>query len=206
MPHPDAIKKVIFLILILGLVACAKRIVYVPPEWQAPQPQHHQEKQTGPQMQQTPQAHQTQPPSQSPIFEPSPSFKESDITSNSQADTSSPQQPDQPPAQPQHLASMHLVDMANASLAQGKMESAISLFEQAVQVDVYNGEAFFGLARAWANKGSMVKASEFARKAEILFQDKPDRLKEVYTFEADIFEQLGDSSKAESYRLKASRF
>lgn len=100
---------------------------------------------------------------------------------------------------------MHLVDQAKASLAQGNPDAAISMLEQAIQVDVYNGEAFFALARAWRMKGSQDKALEFARKAEILFQDESSKLKDVYQFEASIYKDEGDDGKAEIYRVKASK-
>ena len=106
---------------------------------------------------------------------------------------------------PQHLASMHLVDQAKTSLAQGKPDAAIPLLEQAIQVDVYNGDAFLGLARAWHAKGSPKKSLEFARKAEILFQNEPGKLKEVYRLEAELYKEIGDPKKAEVYRQKAAR-
>jgi Tfp pilus assembly protein PilF/predicted small lipoprotein YifL len=188
----------LFLVLsVFAFAACAKRTVYVPPDWQAPPPRQQTVGQQGRQKPPSP------APERAPILKPAPSIKESDITSSSESET--PQQPEKTPASPQRLASMHLIDQANAALAQGKTDAAISRYEQAIQVDVYNGDAFFGLARAWRTKGSMVKASEFARKAEILYQDKPEKLKQVYLFEADIFKELGDSSKAEAYRMKASR-
>jgi len=193
----DSVPKRISLVLfVLLLGACAKRTVYVPPEWlkSQPPPEVKHEKQQKP---------RSTSSDQGPILKTSPQIKESDISSNPQPVPQT--EPAKEVPQPQFLASMHLVDQAKASLAQGKIESAISLFEQAIQVDVYNGEAFFGLARAWRMKGSMVKASEFARKAELLFQDQPGQLKEVYLLEAAIFKQLGDTSKAEVYAKKASR-
>jgi tetratricopeptide (TPR) repeat protein len=98
---------------------------------------------------------------------------------------------------------MHLVDQAKASLAQGKADPAIPLLEQAIQVDVHNGEAFFTLARAWRMKGARQKALQFAQKAEILSQDDPAKLKQVYLLEADLHKELGDAAKADAYRQKA---
>ena len=100
---------------------------------------------------------------------------------------------------------MHLVDQAKASLAQGKADPAIPLLEQAIQVDVHNGEAFFTLARAWRMKGARQKALQFAQKAEILSQDDPAKLKQVYLLEADLHKELGDAAKADAYRQKASK-
>jgi tetratricopeptide (TPR) repeat protein len=110
----------------------------------------------------------------------------------------------QEPRAPQQLASMHLVDQGKTALSQGKPDAAIPLLEQAIQIDAYNGEAFFGLARAWRMKGSRNKAQEFAQKAELLLQDQPSELKEVYSFQADLFKELGETRKMELYRQKAS--
>ncbi len=109
------------------------------------------------------------------------------------------------PAAPQHFASMHLVDQAGAALNEGRVEDAISMYEQAVQVDVYNGEAFFGLARAWHAQGTQRKALEFARRAEMLLQGNSSRLKEVYLLQAEIHRRMGDTSQVERYLGKASR-
>jgi hypothetical protein len=199
-PIEALVKGVFFILLVFMLASCAKRTAYVPHGWETT-PLHPPV--ADPRQQQK--AHEPQAPAaaNAPLLKPSPAFRETDISANPEPET--PPQIDKSAVQPQYLASMHLVDQANAALSQGRTEAAVSLFEQAIQVDVYNGEAFFGLARAWSKKGSMVKASEFARKAEILYQDKPDKLKQVYLFEADIFKQLGDPAKAEFYRRKASR-
>lgn len=100
---------------------------------------------------------------------------------------------------------MHLVEQAKASLAQGKPDVAIAVLEQAIQVDVHNGEAFLGLARAWRMKGSRNKSLEFSRKAEILFQENRGKLKEVYLFQSDLYKEMGDTAKSEQYRQKASK-
>lgn len=100
---------------------------------------------------------------------------------------------------------MHLVDQGKAALAHGKPDAAISVLEQAIQVDVYNGEAFLLLARAWKMKASRNKAMEFARKAEVLFHEDKGKLKEVYLFQADLYKDMGDASKAEQCRQKASK-
>ncbi len=109
------------------------------------------------------------------------------------------------PGTPQRYASMHLVDQAKTSLDQGKIDEAITMYEQAMRVDVYNGEAFFGLARAWHMKGFHDKSLEFAKRADMLFQGRPARLKEVYLLQAEIYRQLEDTSRAEAFLREASR-
>lgn len=98
---------------------------------------------------------------------------------------------------------MNRVNQAKAALAEGKPDRAIPLLEQAVQVDVYNGEAFLQLARAWRMKKYQQKAIEFARKAEILLQDQPAKLKEVYMMQSDLYRETGDIKKSQVYRQKA---
>jgi len=98
---------------------------------------------------------------------------------------------------------MHLVDQARVALAQNKADQAISLLEQAVQVDVYNGDAFLQLSRAWRIKRSREKALEFAKKAEILFQDQPPKLKEVYLLQADLYKDAGDHKRSQIYLQNA---
>jgi len=99
---------------------------------------------------------------------------------------------------------MHLVDQARAELSRGRPDAAIPVLEQAVQVDVHNGDAFLGLARAWKMKGARRKAVEFAKKAEVLFQDDSRKLKEAYLLEAELYRELGDTNKSNLYKQKAS--
>lgn len=197
-------------VLVCGLVlvpfllpGCGgRRTVAIPYEWQAPPPQS-----AG-----TPsQATGVGPPSSSgttqggaPILKSNPSFREGNLPAGQETKSPVPAKKQEPPA-PQQLASTHLVDQARTALSQGKPDAAIPLLEQAIQIDAYSGEAFFGLARAWRMKGSRNKAQEFSQKAEVLLQEKPAKLKEVYLFEADLFKELGDTKKMESYRQKASK-
>lgn len=198
---------VALVVLVLAPAGCSRhRTVYIPPEWKGSPPQGGYAGQQG---SASPSEDSSGLPT-GPVLKSGPGFKESNLPSGPEPAGSAgpakkvePMRPEQQP--PQRLASMHLVDQGKASLAQGKPDAAIPLFEQAVQVDVHNGEAFFGLAKAWRMKGSRNKAQEFARKAEILFQDNPGKLKEVWLFLADLFKELGDTTKMEFYREKASK-
>ncbi len=190
------VSRLTLILCFLLVSACApKKPVYVPSEWQPPPP-----------VQQSP-APPPAPapaPKQTPILKPPPVIKESDIAAPAEAPAKAVEKSQaQPP--PQHLASMHLVNQAKASLNQGKADPAIPLLEKAIRIDVHNGEAFFNLARAWRMKGSRQKALEFSKKAEILFQDDSAKLKQLYLFEADLYKELGDSAKADAYRQKATR-
>jgi hypothetical protein len=188
--------RLALMLLFLLASACApKKPVYVPSEWQPPPPVQ----------QPSPVAPLTAPvPKQTPILKPPPVIKESDISAPVELPSKQPEKPPpQPP--PQHLASMHLVDQAKASLAQGKADPAVPLLEKAIKIDVHNGEAFFNLARAWRMKGSRNKALEFSKKAEILFQNESAKLKQVYLLEADLYREMGDTAKMDSYRQKAAK-
>ncbi len=90
-------------------------------------------------------------------------------------------------------------------MAQGNSDHAVSLLEQAIQVDVYNGDAFHELARAWRMKGSPEKALEFARKAEVIFQHDRPKLKKVLQFEAEVAKEMGNSEKASAFRSRADK-
>ncbi len=183
-------------ILIVAVACAPKKPVYVPTEWQPPPPAQ-EPRATQP-------ASPAQPSKQMPVIKPPPTIKESDIAPSPEAPAKPPEKkPQQPP--PQHLASMHLVDKAKALLAQGKADPAITQLEQAIQIDVHNGEAYFSLAKAWRMKGSRQKALQFAQKAEILFQDDPAKQKQVYSFEADVYKEMGDVGKMNSYRQKAAK-
>ncbi len=100
---------------------------------------------------------------------------------------------------------MQHVNQARGQLERGKPDAAIRTLEQAIRIDAGNGEAFILLARAWKQKGERRKALEFAKKAEILCQKQPAKLKEVYLLESDLYRELGDTTKAGRSRRKASR-
>lgn len=110
-----------------------------------------------------------------------------------------------PEPSPQYLASLRLVEEGDRALGSGDVDGAVALYEQAVQVDGYNGRAFLGLAKAWRAKGFAARSLEFARKAEILLQHDPARLKETYLLEADLYGRLGDASMEAAYQRKAQR-
>jgi Tfp pilus assembly protein PilF len=197
---PSTNLKALGLVLIFSLIllpACTpKKPVYVPSEWQPPPPT--QQSATPPPPAPAP------APKQTAILKPPPVIKESDLAAPAEAASKPPEKKSAPPP-PQQVASMHLVDQAKASLAQGKADPAIPLLEKAIQVDVHNGEAFFNLAKAWRMKGSRQKALQFSQKAEVLFHDDPGKLKQVYQLEADLYKEMGDTAKMDSYRQKASK-
>jgi len=105
---------------------------------------------------------------------------------------------------PQRQASMQLVSQARGQLERGKPDAAIRTIEKAVRIDARNGEAFIVLARAWKQKGEKRKALEFAKKAELLYQKQPAKLKEVFLLESDLYRELGDNAGAVQANRKAS--
>lgn len=190
-----ALAYVLVLLQGLALLACTSRkTVYIPPEWQSPPPPVAVTKPAQPRA-------QPAPSSAVPVLKMAPTIKEKDLPASSEP----PVEKKQPAPQPQYLASMHLVEKANSSLTQKKPDQAIPVLEEAIQVDVHNGEAFYGLAKAWRMKGSRQKALEFSKKAELLFQDDPARLKEVYIFQADLYKEMGDAANRDLCLKKASK-
>lgn len=191
--------------IVLSLSACApKRTVQIPNEWRKarPAPQTAVPKAAHPKPLQTPPTEASAPVA---ILKPPPSISEKDLsTAPEAASPPSPKKPREAPP-PQQTASMHLVDQAKTALAQGKPDPAITMLEQAVQVDVYNGEAFLQLAKAWRMKGFPKKSLEFSRKAEVLFHEDKSRLKDVYLFQADLYKDMGDTKGATQCRQKASK-
>lgn len=187
-------------IVVAALAACAPTApVQIPSTWQPPP---HKP---------APSAARRQAPAPAPqeILKPAPNISEQNITPQTtapKAGSAGQSSTNQPPATPQQLASMQLVDQAEAALAQGHPNQAINTLEQAIQVDVYNGQAFYDLARAWQSKGSQANALEFANKAEILFQNNPAKLKQVYLLKAELYQESGDIANAQAYRQKAARF
>lgn len=158
-----------------------------------------------------------EPPPSQPVLQPLPNIEEEDLGAVSSREVNagvrsyegaaaSVGKPVAPAAEnPEHLASMHLVGTAKTALRQGKADQAIAQLEQAIQVDAYNAEAFLILAEAWKTKGDRKRSLEFARKAEVLYQDKPKELKRVYLLEADLLKASGQAREAEKYRQKAAR-
>jgi len=196
----------LFLLCISVLLpACApNRPVYIPPEYREQPPPEYSAPRTPP-----PPVVAEPPRQQGPIIETTPEFKKQDIpvTPSPQAQPHAQSQQPAPRKQeaqsPQLMASMQLVTEARRPLDRGKPDLAIPVLERAIQADVQNAEAYMLLARAWRQKGAKQKALEFARKAEILYQDEPAKLKEVFLLEADLYKDMGDTAKAGQYRKKA---
>lgn len=202
--------------LALLLSGCERKRVYIPPEYSStsPQPAYR-----APQPPSLPPA---EPPPGGPGISRTPEFKKKDIPASPPEAVQPAPQPVQPVPQPapkarkpsaggpegvkspQRQASMQLVNQARTSLDRGKPDTAIPLLEKAIHVDAKNAEAFMLLAKAWKQKAARRKALEFARKAELLYQGQPTRLKEVYLLEADLYRELGEGAKAAQYRQKAS--
>lgn len=199
--------KLRFHLLLIGIFVFApflggctsRRAVQIPQEYQSPRPESPERPRPRNEAKDAARAPEAV---QGPLVKPSPQFRESDISA---APASPPpsQGVKKPEDPPQRLASMNRVNQAKAALAEGKPDRAIPLLEQAVQVDVYNGEAFLQLARAWRMKKSPKKALEFARKAEILLQDQRGKLKEVYLLQSELYREAGDVKKSQSTQQKA---
>ena len=201
----------LLLVLVVGiaLLGCERKQVYIPPEYKSPP---------------APPSYGAPQPSVPPVQQPPPASETPELKSREETAVIAPPpvpavqkqfEPSEPqpapvPAKkkqqespknleaaksPQRQASMQQVSQARGQLERGKQDAAIRTLEQAIRIDAGNGEAFILLARAWKQKGEKRKALEFAKKAELLYQKQPARLKEVYLFESELYRELGDSTK-----------
>jgi tetratricopeptide (TPR) repeat protein len=201
------------------VAACARKQVYIPPEYSSPPPQAgnsppYQAQPAPPSgagMTQTPEFKKRDLP-ESPATPPPPAQPKAQAKTQ-QAAQQPAQKPKQakPPAEsekaaksPQQHASMQEVNKAKSALDRQKPDTAIPILEKAIQIDDRNAEAFMLLAKAWKMKAQRKKALEFAKKAELLYHGQPDKLREVYRLESDLYRELGESSKAGQYRSKAA--
>lgn len=136
---------------------------------------------------------------------PSVAIKEKDLTQTQEVPGSAPKTPAPKEPSPQYLASVQLVQEGDRALAKGDPDGALGFYEQAVQVDGYNGLAFLGLAKVWLQKNVPKRSLEFAKKAEILLTDNPKGLKETYLLESFLYEMLNQPETARAYKSKAQR-
>jgi hypothetical protein len=203
------------LVIAIALSACERKQVPIPPEYSSPPPAPPYYSAPQPA---APGAQQAEPVAKTPDTRtgteiaspppPAPPVKKQ-LESKSAPTPASSQQTDsskkqEPAKSPQRQASMQKVTQARGQLERGKNDAAIRTLEGAVRIDARNGEAFILLARAWKQKGEKRKALEFAKKAELLYQKQPSKLKEVFLLESDLYRELGDSAKAGTLRQKAS--
>lgn len=145
-------------------------------------------------------------PASSMPSKPSASIKEKTLPATPQEPPSGTlaTKPPKEPA-PQYLASVQLVQEGDLALTKGDLDGAMGFYEQAVQVDGYNGSAFLGLAKVWLQKNAPKRSLEFAKKAEILLTDKPKELRETYLLQSFLYEMLNQHESAMVYKAKAQR-
>jgi len=199
------------LVIAIAFSACERQQVSIPPEYSSPPP--------------APPSYSVPQPASPAAQEAEPAAKTPEITTRKEPAPAPPvkkkieanpapapadeqlaerSQKQEPAKSPQGQASMQKVNQARGQLDRGRTDSAIRTLEGAVRIDARNGEAFILLARAWRQKGEKRKALEFAKKAELLYQKQPAKLKEVFLLESDLYRELGDSAKAAALRQKAS--
>lgn len=95
-----------------------------------------------------------------------------------------------------------MVDNARQLRVNGKVDEAIRTLERAIELDPYNGEAFYELALCWKTKGNTKKALSFADRAEQMFYGNQEKLKKVYILKAQLLESSGKKEEAQKYRQK----
>jgi outer membrane biosynthesis protein TonB len=193
-----------------AISACERKQVPIPPEYGSPPaspPSYPEPGQAAPAVQKPEPAVKTpeigtetvSPPPAGPAVKRQPGAKPAPAPAEKQRT-----EKQEPAGSPQSQASMQKANQARGQLERGKTDAAIRTLEGAVRIDARNGEAFILLARAWKQKGEKRKALEFAKKAELLYQRHPARLKEVLLLESDLYRELGDGAKAGELRRKAS--
>ncbi|MEJ5348114.1 MAG: hypothetical protein WHS46_05450 [Desulfosoma sp.] len=178
------------LVFLLGCTP--KKPVVLPGPWAGPTPKTE----TPPSPEPTPK----------PATSPSTPIKEKPLP-QVQEQPLSPTPVVKPPKEPspQYLASVQLTQEGDRALSKGELDKALGFYEQAVQVDGYNGLAFLGLAKVWLQKNAPKRSLEFAKKAEILLADKPKDLRETYLLQSFLYEMLNQPENAKSYKEKAQR-
>ncbi len=97
---------------------------------------------------------------------------------------------------PQHLASLELVKKARDFALSGKIDTAIEYLERAIELDSYNGDAFYEMARCWEIKGDHDKALAFIDRSIRIFQGRPNQLRKSYLFKAAILRASGKEEEA----------
>lgn len=199
------------MVTVIAFSACGREQVALPPEYAAPAPPPFYSAQQPAE----PAPPQTEPVPETPEIKterapaPAPAApRQKRVEAQHAPQPASRQQVEKSKKQeagksPQRQASMQKVNLARGQLERGKNDAAIRTLEGAVRIDTGNGEAFILLARAWKQKGEKRKALEFAKKAELLCQKQPPKLREVYLLEADLYRELGDGVKAGVLRQKA---
>ncbi|MEJ5363600.1 MAG: hypothetical protein WHS86_00730 [Desulfosoma sp.] len=178
--------------LAVALGCTPKRPVLIPGSWPSSQP--------------APKTEAAKVPEQKvQATAPSAPIKEKELTQAQQPPVSAPKTAAPAEPSPQYLASVQLVQEGDRALAKGDPDGALGFYEQAVQVDGYNGLAFLGLAKVWLQKNVPKRSLEFAKKAEILLTDNPKGLKETYLLESFLYEMLNQPETAKTYKKKAQQ-
>ncbi len=105
---------------------------------------------------------------------------------------------------PQHIASLKLVEQAREFALSGRVDQAIEYLERAIELDSYNGEAFYEMARCWEIKGNHEKALTFIDRSIRIFQGNPEKLKKSYMLKSAILKAAGENEEAEHFRSLAN--
>lgn len=92
---------------------------------------------------------------------------------------------------PRALASLQLTEQGRTLLQSGDPDNAISIFEQAININPTNGQNYYYLSEAWLLKGNAIQAKEFNRLAEIYLQDDRRWMRRVLQQRERIEERSG---------------
>ncbi len=195
--RPNGIGVFVTMISLALAFGCTpKRPVVIPGSWQTSAPAPKTEAAKIPEQ-------KTQPVA--PPAAPRAPIQEKSLPPAQEPPSAAPRTPAPKAPSPQYLASVQLVQEGDKALTKGDLDGALGFYEQAVQVDGYNGSAFLGLAKVWLQKNVPKRSLEFAKKAEILLTDDPKKLKETYLLESFLYEMLNQPEEAKTYKNKAQR-
>ena len=74
-------------------------------------------------------------------------------------------------AEPREIASLQLTKQGWMLLEDGKVDEAITVLEQALNIHPANGRNYYYLSEAWLMKNDALQAREWNRQAEIYLSD-----------------------------------
>jgi tetratricopeptide (TPR) repeat protein len=82
-------------------------------------------------------------------------------------------------AEPREIASLQLTKQGRMLLENGKVDEAITVLEQALNIHPTNGRNYYYLSEAWIMKNNILQAKEWNRQAEMYLSDDTYWLKKV---------------------------
>lgn len=89
-------------------------------------------------------------------------------------------------AEPREIASLQLTKQGRLLLENGKVDEAITVLEQALNIHPTNGRNYYYLSEAWLMKNNILQAKEWNHQAEMYLSNDKYWLKKVLEQKAKI--------------------